>query len=61
MGCNTHVHGSNARNLSIYLFLSHTSKNNIFYYLLCFPSNKFEEQEGRIGGAPIMCTHVSKC
>jgi hypothetical protein len=34
VGCNTHVHGSNARNLPVQLSLSQTSKNALSFLLL---------------------------
>jgi hypothetical protein len=33
MGCNTHVHGNNARNLSVYPSLSQASKNAMSFLL----------------------------
>jgi hypothetical protein len=33
VGCNTHVHGSSARNLCVKLSLSQTSKNAMFFSL----------------------------
>jgi hypothetical protein len=54
MGYNTHVHGSNARNFSVLLFLSQTSKNAMSL-LLCFLLNKIREQEGRTGSAHKYC------
>jgi hypothetical protein len=46
VGYSTHVHGSNARNLSVQPSLSLTSKNAVSPYLLCFIFNKIGEQEG---------------
>jgi hypothetical protein len=67
VGCNTHVHGSNARNLSVWLFLSQTRKTLCFScYLSCFLFNEIREQEGGqfcLGArdmVQIMYTHVSK-
>jgi hypothetical protein len=69
-----HIHnGSSARNLSVLLFLSQSSKMLcLCYYLLCFLFNKIGEQEGRTGSAwmqrvvrrevaQTMYTHMSKC
>jgi hypothetical protein len=33
VGCNTHVHGSNARNLSVYPFLFQANKNAMSFLL----------------------------
>jgi hypothetical protein len=49
MGCNTHVHGNNARNLSVWLSLSQTSKNALFslasfmFFLLTKLENKWAD------------------
>jgi hypothetical protein len=69
VGCNTHVHGSNAMlGISLYSYLKIAKKHLcLSYYLLCFPFNKIGEQEGRTGlgsgeeVAQKMYTHVSKC
>jgi hypothetical protein len=68
MGCNTLVHGSNTRNLSVYPSLSQANKNAMsFYYHSCLLFSKIGE-EGRTGsawkpvgggGTQIMYTHVS--
>jgi hypothetical protein len=59
MGCNTFVHGSNARNLSVSLSLSQLAKTLcLSYYVYVFSSTKLEiraEQvlpgsEGGMGG-----------
>jgi hypothetical protein len=68
VGCNTHVHGSNAKNLSVELSLSQTSNNAMFFLSLVL-ENKIGEQEVRTGSAwkcgrkvaQIMYTHVNKC
>jgi hypothetical protein len=68
--CNTQVHGSNARNLSVQLSSSQTSKMLcLSYYLLCFSStklrtrrqNRFCPEEMGEGDGKTMYTHVSKC
>jgi hypothetical protein len=53
MGCNTHIHESIARNLSVLLSLSQISKNAISFLLSLtyFLFNKTGEQEGRTGSA----------
>jgi hypothetical protein len=66
MGCGTHVHRSNTRNISVYLSLYQTSKNVISFLLslLFFSSTKLENKRaeqvlprsrgevGRRGGSP---------
>jgi hypothetical protein len=71
--CNTQLHESNARNLSVYLSLSQTRKKYIHlsYYLLSFLFSKIRQEEGRAVSswklgkeclmAQAMYTHVSKC
>jgi hypothetical protein len=45
MGCNTHVHGSNDRNLPLQLSLSQTSKNAMSKYdLFVFWTTKLEKR-----------------
>jgi hypothetical protein len=44
VGCNTHVHGSNARNLSVKLSLSQTSKNGLSYYFNVFSLTNSENK-----------------
>jgi hypothetical protein len=70
MGCNTHVHGSNSRNLSYrYFYLKLAEMVYFSYYFLCFLFNKSENKKaeqvlprsGVRGVAQIMYTHVSKC
>jgi hypothetical protein len=74
VGCNTQVHGRNARNLSVQLSLSQTSKNTLSFLLSpVFSSTKSENKRveqvlprrvwGLAGGkvAQTMYTHVSKC
>jgi hypothetical protein len=67
-----HVHGSNARNLSVYLSLSQTSKNAMSFLLsLVFSSAKSKKRGGTDSawkwvwgewrGIQTMYTHVSKC
>jgi hypothetical protein len=41
-----HVHGSNVRNLSVYLSVSQASKNNIISYV--FSSTKFEKRAEQV-------------
>jgi hypothetical protein len=73
-GWNTQVHGSNARNLSVRLSLSQTSKNAMsFLFSLMFPlqqnwrtreQNRFFPEWGcgrRKEVAQTMYTHVGKC
>jgi hypothetical protein len=64
------MHGNNARNLSVQISSSQTSKNAMFFLIIsCFILNKIREQKGRTGSAwkgwgevaQIMYTHVSKC
>jgi hypothetical protein len=43
-GFNTHVHGSNARNLSAWLFLSQASKNTMFFFSLVLCLTKLENK-----------------
>jgi hypothetical protein len=54
VGCNTHVHGSNTKNLSIYsyLYLILAKMLCLSYYPLCFLFNKIGEQEVGTGSAP---------
>jgi hypothetical protein len=54
VGCNTHVHGSNARNLSVQLSLSQTSKNTMFFLL----SLVFSLQQNWRGGQNSFCLEV---
>jgi hypothetical protein len=52
MDCNTHVHGSNARNFSVQPSLPQSSKNAMSPLLsLMFFFNKITEQEGRTNSA----------
>jgi hypothetical protein len=45
-GCNTQVHGSNAKNVSVQLSLSQTSKNAMsFFLVLVFSSTKSENNK----------------
>jgi hypothetical protein len=63
VGCNTHVHGSNARNLPVYLSLSKTSKNTMSYVFSSTKSEKRAEQVLSCGlgeVAQTMYTYVSK-
>jgi hypothetical protein len=73
LGCNTHVHGSNARNLSKYLSLSQASKNAMPFLLsLLFSLQQYwrkgqyrfclEVRGWGTGGemAQTMYTHVNK-
>jgi hypothetical protein len=62
------VHGSNARNLSISLFLSQASKNAVFLFIpYVFSSTESEKRAELVwggGGEEVpqtMYTHVSKC
>jgi hypothetical protein len=67
VGCNTHVHGNNTKNLSNYLKLARTLCFS--HYLCVFSSTKLVNKRvkqflpGSVGGglAQIMYTHVSKC
>jgi hypothetical protein len=47
------MHGNNTRNLPVYLSLSQTSQNAIFFFLsfIFFFFFKIGEQEGRTGSA----------
>jgi hypothetical protein len=63
------VHGINARNLSVQLSLSQTSKNASSFLLSLVLSSTKSENKGRTGSAQelgvkvaqIMHTHVRKC
>jgi hypothetical protein len=72
-GCNTHVHGSNDRNLSVWVSSSQLAKTLYLSYLLRLLFNKVGE-EGKTttawkrGGweqvgevAQTMCTRMNKC
>jgi hypothetical protein len=49
LGCNTHVHGSSARNLSVQLFLSQTSKNTVFLIIAyVFSSTKLKNRVAQV-------------
>jgi hypothetical protein len=57
LGCNTFVHGSNARYLSVLLSLTQLAKTLCFYYAYVFSSTKLEiraeqvlprSEEGRV-------------
>jgi hypothetical protein len=57
VGCNTHVHGSNVRNLSVYLSLSHTRKALSFLSSLIFSL----QQNWRTRGQNRFCSDVCVC
>jgi hypothetical protein len=71
VGCNSQVHESNARNLSVSLSLSHTRKNPMSFIFSVFSSSKSENNKaehvlpgsgiGKCTVAQTMYTHVSKC
>jgi hypothetical protein len=66
--CNTHVHGSNARNFSVELSLFQTSKSGMSFLLLLMSSLYKIGEEGRTGSAwkqgkwgkrwPKQCMHI---
>jgi hypothetical protein len=49
LGCNTFVHGSNSRNLSVYLSLSQLAKTLcLSYFAYAFSSTKLEIREEQV-------------
>jgi hypothetical protein len=56
---NTYVHGSNARNLSVELSLSQTSKNAMFF-LLSFIFMFFLQQNQRTRGQNSFCLEAGE-
>jgi hypothetical protein len=65
VGCNTQVHGSKARNLSVQLSLSQSNKNDVsFFFSVMFSLQQNWRRRGQSRfclEAQTMYTHVSKC
>jgi hypothetical protein len=47
-GCNTHVHGNNTKNIPIWLSLSQTSINTMFFLLIFYAFSSTKSENKRV-------------